>query len=892
MINYQNRGTSPSLSPIAAKNLPALEVKTIGNGLKTIAYKDDSNHVLCLQLYIRTGSVKEKPAEEGYSHFIEHLCFKATSDFPANSLSAYASSLGVMLNAFTDYDCTCYYVLLPAEEVNSGLYILSQLACHTRFNEQDVAMEKDVIIEEIKQYENDPEPDFIEFIQVNHFQKSPLKKPVLGSLDSISNASYKSLFAFYKHHYNPNNAFLVACGDFDYDTLQTGIVRYFGTWDNRYALRKTNVSVEPEKQEFGYLSRNKKKGEEFLAFVVQELCEQHPMSDALLIAIRYLAIGKSSRLFKRLVEEEKLCSSVKVSSLSGVLSGASVILTSPMGRKNVARILNVFKEEYCSLMMQGIPEDELHLIKQDVIHSWLYSFEGVENTANLLAAEEFNESLSEYQSYGDKIMAIKMDDVFKAMHQYWQAESIRLYHQGTKQPACLDSFKLEHIRNKRQIYQAVSNQYKDTTTNLNSQESYSSAQYAQIEQVAGNQYSIQLGNGFNILFRQVMNKSVTGFALSSHLSQLCEDENQRGLNFFTSTLMLYGTRNHTHSELMRFSREYGFNIRAIHHLDSTTYRGKCRPEHLDKALSILSEIVFSPRFDSQHLKLLTSAALDGIRRDNDYPVSYAYHKWFEMLVGNNSNLFRSTGNAGDIRSIKLRDINSWYDTWNISRDFHLGIVGSQSPQQIADLAECLFHRIQTSKATIQAKPVFCVGAARYKKQYRETDQAIIHLGGFATPASSVEDNAAFHVLAHILGGDISSRFFDVLREKYGFAYQTGFDFSSVKDLGFWNAYAFCDKKDYNKCLAVMQDLLADVVYAGITELELDNAKKYLVGINRFDHESASYTASSMSNLAALGYAPHYYLNRESRIKAVSLERINSIAQRWLRSDDQFVHILV
>ncbi|MDD2230637.1 MAG: insulinase family protein [Candidatus Cloacimonetes bacterium] len=166
------------------------------------------------------------------------------------------------------------------------------------------------------------------------------------------------------------------------------------------------------------------------------------------------------------------------------------------------------------------------------------------------------------------------------------------------------------------------------------------------------------------------------------------------------------------------------------------------------------------------------------------------------------------------------------------------------------------------------------------------------LGGFATPADNREENAAFHVLSHILGGDISSRFYDILREKYGYAYQTGFDFSSVSDLGFWNAYAFCDKDDYRKCVKVMQEILADIVVNGIDVDELIMAKKYLIGMNRFDYESVSYTASSMSNLAALGYEPQFYMEREARLKAVNVETINSITQKWLKLDNQYLHLLV
>lgn len=897
---YKMPGTLTPQHP----STPTPQQLILANGLKLIHVQDSSNPVLCLQLYIKAGSVKEKPQHRGYSHFIEHLCFKSTLDFPNNELSRFASSLGGMLNAFTDYDCTCYYLLLPREQLSAGMHILSQLARASNFSTNDVAMEKDIILEEIKQYENDPEPDFIEFVQNSYFNKSPLKHPVLGTVKTVSEAKYRSLRDFYHRHYRPDNSFLVVCGDFQADELCGTVEEYFGSWQSKRSPIPYPEGLEPEMNKFKAVFRRRDRGEEFLAIVMPELSEIHPESDALLIAIRYLAIGKSSRLFKRLVEEEKLCSGVKVSSLSGVLSGASVILFCPIGRKAVPRILQLFKEEYHALMQSGIPEDELELVKRDIIHSWIYSFEGMENLANLVAAEEFIGNLDLLHTYGNRIATLGMCEVFHAMRTYWPANALSIYHEGAVSIGAFSRFSLADATARPEgnsglpagkDYQPLAGIEEDllpkrTSTNLSrgTRELLSRG-----TQELHQHYQIVLSNGMQVQFRQLKSKSVSGFSLSTPISQLCESPLQRGINFFCTTLLLYGSQKRSHEELMRFSRAHGFNIRAIHHLDSTSFRGKCQSGNLKIALAMLSELVSLPSFDADHLRLLTSSALDGIRRDNDYPVSYAYQKWFKMLVGEQSNLYRSTGNPSDIRAIKLRDIQAWFNSWVLPRDFAMAIVGAHEPQEITDICEELFGQHKGSATPgFKQVPIYTAGQLKERVQKHETDQAIIHLGGWACPSAKREENAAFHVLSHILGGDISSRFFDILREKYGFAYQTGFDFSSISELGFWNAYAFCDRKDYRKCARLMQDILADLVDKGIEPSELESTKQYLIGMNRFDYESVSYSASSMSNLAALGYEPEFYLSREQRLREVSCETINKIAREWLLPDNQYMHILV
>ena len=116
------------------------------NGLKYILHADDSNPVLCLQLYLRVGSAWEDPREAGYAHLLEHLAFKSTRHFGYNQITQFVNSLGGSINAYTDFDCTCYYLLLPSEYLDEGLLVLSELAIHPSFSRADLAMEKDIVI--------------------------------------------------------------------------------------------------------------------------------------------------------------------------------------------------------------------------------------------------------------------------------------------------------------------------------------------------------------------------------------------------------------------------------------------------------------------------------------------------------------------------------------------------------------------------------------------------------------------------------------------------------------------------------------------------------------------------------------------------------------------------
>ncbi len=867
-------------------DLPVPEIRFLDNGLKVIHLQDNTNPVICMQLYIRSGSLSERGKQRGYAHFMEHLVFKSTQLYPGNSLSEKASSLGGMLNAFTDYDCTCFYLLLPSEAMEEGLEMLYELAARADFSRHDVEMEKEIILEEIKQYENDPESDFLEYVQMNYFHKSPLKHPVLGYVNTVQNASWETLKRYYKSHYVPQNAFLVVCGNYDARELEDKAKGIFSKWKSEHYPAKTSFSLEPELNPSRRFARKGHNGSELIALALPELSELHPQSDALLIAMRWLAIGKSSRLFKRLVEEDKICSAVRVHSLCGMSSGASVIMIYPLGNQYLQRILEVFRQELLALINYGIPPAALEEVKADVIHNWLYSFDGVENLANQIAAEEFIGDPKSISRYGETIAAIKDSEVLNAVRHYWQTKRISLF--------CEDSTTVFPDQQFRISTKPVPKEtaYISEPVIRICPKSQKSNSKQEIVPLAENYSVMRLPNGLKIIHKRVPQKAISGFALSSAISQLAETEGQRGLNFFCTASMIHRSANYDHDALMKYSRAHGFNIRVIHHLDSTTFRGKCQATSLEPALALLGELIARPCVDRDHLRLLKASAIDSIQRDKSNPVSYAYQKWFEMLVGERGNLSRIAGNSADIRSVTKEKIEAWAANFSLNRDFHLGIVSSHDPEQILEWGNAYLGAVKNDTSAFASKPLWNSDSRHYLKVYQQSDQAIIHIGSWATPAALHEDNTAFYVLAQIIGGETSSRFYDIIREKHGLAYQTGFDFSSIHALGFWSAYSFCDRSDYRSCLKLMQNIIAAVAENGVSEDEVRRAINYLVGMNRFDMESPSYTASSMSSLAALGYPDNYYLSREQRLKEVTPELVNKIARRWLRLDAQYTHIVL
>jgi len=858
--------------------------------LKIIIAVDKSNPIISLQLYIRTGSVHESEKNSGYSHFIEHLVFKNTDDFPNNQISNRVPLLGGLINAYTEFDSTCYYLMLPREEIKSGLEILANIAYRSVFNEQDIDVEKDIIIEEIKQYANDPESSFIDWIQESYFVSNALKNPILGTVETVKKASLESLKNFYLDNYRPDNSFLVIAGDFNNDKVEDYIDLYFSDWRcNKHKMSKKNSVIIPEKNGFRYFSKDNYKKGDYLAIVVPELQESDILNDALLITEKAFASGKQSRLYKRLVEKDKSAIEIKLHSISGLNPGITIIQILPQSAELVPDIIYAFYDEWMNTKHNFFPDADIELLKKEMIYSWLYDFEYIESIASSLGNEEIIDSYKNLYKFPDKIAQIDSKKLTDCINTYWNMDYLAIYYQGKKLLSrdISNNLKKLFVENRfidKCVYPDIS---KIPNLDLNNLKVDSKIKI----NITDSEFKeVYLDCGMHMLIRRVFNKPTIGMSLTNPVSQLNESPEQKGFNYFTSNLLLFGTKDKTYDDIQKECLNNGYSFKINHTLESTTLKGKCFTFNLDSMLILASEMLQYPSFPLRHLNKIKTAVIDNLRREKHTPFNVAYENWGKLFLGNETNLLKPFNNITNTKQIKLDQLQEWYNCKYILNDYTLCITGDVDFNRVEDLCNKIFTKGYSQQTKSVQNYFYNSSNQKMKIKNNVSDQSNIILGGYSCSASDYESTTAFYVLSQILGGDISSRLFNILREKYGYTYQTGFDFTSIRKLGFWLAYAICDKEDYKAVYDLMLGILEDVVHLGVTDDEIISAKNYLIGMHRFEMESLSWQASTLSILYALGYDYEYFMNREKRLNSVDLCTVNQVAKNWLTHDNIYSYI--
>ena len=203
--------------------------KTIlANGLTVMLKEIHTAPLISSWIWYRVGSRDEVNGKTGISHWVEHMQFKGTPDFPANVLDKAISREGGVWNASTYFDWTNYYETMPADKIDLALRLEADRMINSIFDPEEVASERTVIISEREGSENNPMFQLGEAVQAAAFRVHSYHHRVIGDMADLKSMTRDDLYNHYKSYYAPNNAILAVAGDFETEKMMERIEALFG----------------------------------------------------------------------------------------------------------------------------------------------------------------------------------------------------------------------------------------------------------------------------------------------------------------------------------------------------------------------------------------------------------------------------------------------------------------------------------------------------------------------------------------------------------------------------------------------------------------------------------------------------------------------------------------
>ncbi|MCX6311696.1 MAG: pitrilysin family protein [Bacteroidetes bacterium] len=345
---------------------------TLSNGLKVIVHRDEATPLACVNILYDVGARDEDEARTGFAHLFEHLMFGGSVNIP--SYDEPLQMVGGENNAFTTNDITNYYLTLPAENLETAMWLESDRMLSLAFSEKSLEVQRSVVIEEFKQrYLNQPYGDAWLMLRPLAYKVHPYKWSTIGKeIKQIEEAVMEDVKAFFKKHYNPKNAIMVVSGNVTVEQVKALSEKWFGPIPSGEKPVR-NLPVEPKQEEYRLLvvDRDVPFDQLTMAFHMCDRREKDYHAMDLLSDI--LSRGNSARLYNRLVKEERLFSELSAFVMGDMDKGLFVVSGKVSPGVSIEKAEEAVFSELKKLTSTLIPEREMNKVKNKVESSLMFA---------------------------------------------------------------------------------------------------------------------------------------------------------------------------------------------------------------------------------------------------------------------------------------------------------------------------------------------------------------------------------------------------------------------------------------------------------------------------------------------------------------------------------------
>lgn len=381
---------------------------TLDNGLEVILHRDNSAPVVTTSVMYHVGAKNENPERTGFAHFFEHLLFEGTENIGKGEWFKIVSSNGGSNNANTTDDRTYYYEIFPSNQLELGLWMESERMMHPIINQDGVDTQNEVVKEEKRlRVDNAPYGNLLAEVKKRLFEKHPYRWATIGSMEDLDAATLEEFRAFNEKFYVPNNATLVVAGDIDIEKTKKMINDYFGPIEKGAPVQQIDIKEDPitSQIEGTYYDPNIQIPAIVLAYRTPSMKERDAYVLDMVSAL--LSDGKSSRLYKKIVDDQKQALQIGAFNIAQEDYGQYIVYGLPMADTSLDTLVSEIDEEITKLQTTLITQREYDKLQNQFENSFVNSNSSVSGIAN---------SLAKYQMlYGDTDLINEEIDIYRSI---------------------------------------------------------------------------------------------------------------------------------------------------------------------------------------------------------------------------------------------------------------------------------------------------------------------------------------------------------------------------------------------------------------------------------------------------------------------------------------------
>ena len=407
-------------APAWGQSTDGVVAATLDNGLRVLLLEDHRSPIVSFQMWYRVGSRNEQPGATGIAHFLEHMMFKGTPTYGPRQFAQLVEQNGGQDNAFTSQDVTSYYVNIAADKIDLVIDLEADRMQNLLLDAREINSEREVVIEERRtRTEDDPGGFLGEEVSSLAYKNHPYGRPIIGWMEDLKRITPEEIRAFYKTYYVPNNALLVAVGDFKASDVLAKVRTRFGKIP-KGAAPPTVLATEPVQNGERRVLVKKEAQLPIVYLGYHVPSQQSADAPALELLSTILSSGRASRLYRRLVHERQLALEA-----GGDYSYFAFdpplfwFWGTPMPGQTPETMEKALLEEMERFRNERVTDEELKRALNQTEAAFVFQEDSVHRRAALLARFELIGSYAGKDKFMERLRAVTPDDLQRVARTYF-----------------------------------------------------------------------------------------------------------------------------------------------------------------------------------------------------------------------------------------------------------------------------------------------------------------------------------------------------------------------------------------------------------------------------------------------------------------------------------------
>jgi len=839
----------------------------LDNGLTLIVHEDHKAPIVAVNVWYHVGSKNEKLGKSGFAHLFEHLMFNGSENFNQDYFQTMERIGATDLNGTTNEDRTNYFQNVPTSALDIALWMESDRMGHLlgvvdqpRLDEQ-----RGVVQNEKRQGENEPYGVTYELTVKNTYPAGhPYSWSVIGSMEDLNAASLDDVKEWFKTYYGAANAVVVVAGDIDAATAKAKVEKYFGDIPSGPPVARHDAWIAPMTET--HRQQVQDRVPQARLYKVWNIPQRGAADlDYLDLVSDVLGSGKTSRLYKRLVYDDQICTNVEVYVDPREISSQFYIEATAKPGEDLAKVEKAVDEELAKFLATGPTAAELQRVKTQFKAQFIRGIErigGFGGKSDILAQNEVYFDSPDYYK-----TTLKRTDEATAPNLHnaaiWLSDGV-------------------YILEVRPFPE-----YKTSTSNVDR---------AKLP-IAGAAPEVKfpdlqrktLNNGLKVVLAERASIPVINFNLLVDAGYAADQSAIPGTASLAMNMLDEGTKTRTSLQISEELALLGANLGSGSNLDMSTVFLSALKSNLDASLNIFADVILNPSFPEADFKRLQKQQTATIQREKVTPVQMALRIFPKLLYGSEhayGNPLTGSGTEESVGKLTREDLMKFHQTWFKPNNATLVIVGATTLNEISPKLEKLFagwKSGETPKKNVgnvaqQPKPTI------YLIDRPGSLQSVIFAGHVSLPKAN-PDEIAVETMNNVLGGDFTSRVNMNLREDKHWSYGSFTLLFGARGQRPFIAYAPVQTDKTKESMVEVNKELRDILGSRpVTAEEFTKAQTNAALQLPGSWETMAAVSGSISDIVRYGLAENYYHTYAEKIRGLKLEEVSGVAKKVVHPD--------